>query len=53
MEVTTEETRVCVVVSAPAGQRDPDEVAAAIAHAVQQAAPGADVYTTTATTKET
>ncbi|MFL1430235.1 MULTISPECIES: hypothetical protein [unclassified Nocardiopsis] len=43
--------RVCVVVSAPA-PHDPDTLAAAIAHAAQVVAPEADVYTTTATTKE-
>lgn len=40
------EPRVCVVVSAPAGHRDPDDMAQAIAFAVQKVAPGADVYTT-------
>lgn len=49
MEVT-EEPRVCVVVSAPAGGADPAELAEAIVYAVRRAAPGADVYYTT--TKE-
>jgi len=51
-EPATPEPRVCVVVSAPAGNRDPDDMAQAIALAVQKVAPGADVYTTTSTTSK-
>ncbi|WP_435110197.1 hypothetical protein [Nocardiopsis synnemataformans] len=39
--------RVCVVVTCSAPHGDPDDMAAAIAHAVRRVAPGAHVFHTT------